>query len=261
MRLDIAPPIFPASRRIAVVSPHLDDAALSCGALIAGCPDVTVITLFAGVPADGSQSTAWDRACGFYTAEEAMAARREEDRAAMTSLGAAVRQLDRLDGQYQPPTSAGDDARNAAALFTSLMEVAPEIVVVPLGLFHSDHLRARRAWMHCARREEWSSVQWVAYEDVPYRCIGTALQTALADLHGTGFGATPALWDSVIGNDTDAANVGGSRERTMPTTSPFDCKQSALHAYGSQLLALGAAALADAFKPERFWAISPNGAT
>lgn len=259
MSLDIRPPVFSPSRRIAIISPHLDDAALSCGALIACCSEVTVITLFAGVPEPASCSTAWDRACGFGTAGDAMAARHAEDRLAMASLGATVRQLDRLDGQYLDPLPSDDDARNAASLAASLEDVAPDIIVVPLGLFHSDHIRARRAWMRCARHPARTSVRWIAYEDVPYRCIGTALQTALADLHGAGFGAIPASWDSAV--STYAPDVGASLETAAPTYSPFDCKQAALHAYASQLSALGPTAVADAYKPERFWALSLDGAS
>ena len=37
---------------IVVVSPHLDDALLSCGELLARCGGASVVTLFAGAPAD-----------------------------------------------------------------------------------------------------------------------------------------------------------------------------------------------------------------
>src|SRR5436853_287558 len=47
------------------ISPHLDDAVLSCGQLLAARPGSVVITVFAGMPRDGSQQTDWDRRCGF----------------------------------------------------------------------------------------------------------------------------------------------------------------------------------------------------
>jgi len=42
-----------------VVSPHLDDAVLSCGRLLAGRPGSVVATVFAGVPSRPDQCTDW----------------------------------------------------------------------------------------------------------------------------------------------------------------------------------------------------------
>jgi hypothetical protein len=48
-----------------VVSPHLDDAVLSCGRWLAAHPGTLVVTVFAGVPSNGNRLTDWDARCGF----------------------------------------------------------------------------------------------------------------------------------------------------------------------------------------------------
>jgi LmbE family N-acetylglucosaminyl deacetylase len=79
-------------RRIVVLSPHLDDAALSLGASIAdaaaGGADVAIVTAFAGDPARLDDPSVWDRRAGFTSSLEALEARREEDRRACSALGA-----------------------------------------------------------------------------------------------------------------------------------------------------------------------------
>ncbi|MCV5262168.1 PIG-L family deacetylase, partial [Escherichia coli] len=73
--------------RYLVISPHLDDGVFGCGQLLAAHPGSTVLTVFAGVP-EAAPAPEWDRRCGFTSAQAAMAARREEDRRALTRLAA-----------------------------------------------------------------------------------------------------------------------------------------------------------------------------
>ncbi len=48
--------------RVVVVSPHLDDAVLGCGQLLAAWPGATVVTVFAGKPAVyPTPQREWDR--------------------------------------------------------------------------------------------------------------------------------------------------------------------------------------------------------
>ena len=53
-----------------VISPHLDDAVLSCGALLAAHRGAVVATVFAGVPRDPRQRTEWDARSGVADAAE-----------------------------------------------------------------------------------------------------------------------------------------------------------------------------------------------
>lgn len=82
----------PLHGSVAVLSPHLDDAALSLGASIAAATragaEVSIVTVLANDPDHPGPAGAWDAACGFATAVEAARARREEDREACEILGA-----------------------------------------------------------------------------------------------------------------------------------------------------------------------------
>ncbi|MDR5780666.1 PIG-L family deacetylase [Caballeronia sp. LZ065] len=97
-------------RRLLVISPHLDDAVFSCGALLAAGTDALVCTVFAGTP-EMPMVTGWDTACGFSDAHQAMEARRAEDIAALEILGARARHLSFLDSQY-----ADDEAQKRQAI-------------------------------------------------------------------------------------------------------------------------------------------------
>ena len=70
-----------------VLSPHLDDAVLSCGRLVAHYRGSVVATLFAGSPLPALVKD-WDHNCGFADSDTAVASRRSEDRLALGSLGA-----------------------------------------------------------------------------------------------------------------------------------------------------------------------------
>jgi LmbE family N-acetylglucosaminyl deacetylase len=129
-------------RRIVVVSPHLDDAALSLGAAIAGATrsgaSVTVVTVFAGDEASSAPSSPWDRSCGFRTAGEASRRRKEEDRRACARLRARPVWLSFADHQY-------GHAREPAAVWSALAPhlEAAELVLLPgFPLRHRDH-----AWL------------------------------------------------------------------------------------------------------------------
>ena len=59
--------------RIVVVSPHLDDAVLGCGRLLAAHPGATVITLYAGAPATyPDPPTRWDAIVGFGPGDDVL---------------------------------------------------------------------------------------------------------------------------------------------------------------------------------------------
>jgi LmbE family N-acetylglucosaminyl deacetylase len=79
--------------QICVISPHFDDAVLSCANLIADVPDATVLTIFSGGPGRAGQISGWDRSCGFSTGDDVMGARAAEDLAALQQLGATQRSV------------------------------------------------------------------------------------------------------------------------------------------------------------------------
>ncbi len=176
-----------ACYRRVVLSPHLDDAALSCGGAIhkwtaAGEP-VLVITLMAGDPPAGEFSpfAHYQHASWGLPPREAYAARRAEDLAAMRVLGAEYLQLDFLDCIYRRgpagwfyqsdeeifgavhPADEPLADRLTAALQKLESLAAGATVYAPLGVGnHVDHQLVRRA------AEAWRGRGLCYYEDYPY---------------------------------------------------------------------------------------------
>lgn len=220
--------------RLALISPHLDDAVFSCGALIAVAWRPVVITAFAGMPPEPERCTEWDAASGFGSAQQAIAARREEDRQALAGLNAIPCWLDFCDSQYGATPAAG---ALAAALSEAVRKADADTVLLPAGLFHSDHGLTHRAALLVRRGER--QRQWLMYEDALYRRIAGLLQRRLAALLDEGVHATPVAFDTA-----------GRRQ----------AKQGAVRAYASQLRALrsaGRPGCADMEASESYWRLAP----
>jgi LmbE family N-acetylglucosaminyl deacetylase len=163
---------------IVVVSPHLDGALLDRRGL-SWHTGVHIVTMFAGDPDDDIPITAWDSACGFASGRHAMGVRRHEDKMAAGTLGATVQHLPLADGQYREEIPYEDGVLEQT-ISTIVSELRPTLVVVPLGIVHSDHVAtgeaARRALAH------WGGPV-VVYEDLPYRVDNPAAAVhALDDL-------------------------------------------------------------------------------
>src|SRR5262245_42300812 len=149
---------------LVVVSPHLDDGAFGCADMIHAHPGATVITVFAGGPDAWGEPTDWDAASGFATGENAVARRREEDRCALAALDAQALWLPFWDSQYGASADASDIG---SALAHALVELAPDVVVIAGGLWHSDHRLADEAAAGLVSRH--ARLEWLAYEDAIYR--------------------------------------------------------------------------------------------
>jgi len=216
-----------------VISPHLDDAVLSCGRLLAAHPGSTVLTVFAGAPPEARQLTEWDRRCGFAGAGEAIAARRREDEAALALLGATPHWLDFCDGQYHC-TPNFDEL--ITALEAAMLDLLPDVVLYPLGLDHPDHVLVHDACAAALRAL--TGALAFAYEDVPYRARRGQLQQRLSALASGGLCATPARLHA---DGADALKV------------------QAVRAYASQLAGFDPHELEDAALPERYWRIERAG--
>ena len=215
--------------KVVAFSPHLDDGVLSCGGLLSTCRDALMVTIFAGIPPEDLPLTDWDRRCGYADGPGAMRSRRAEDGQALARLRLHGLHLDFLDSQYgQPPAPA----RLTSALRVVLRREQPDTVLIPLGLFHSDHLLAHEAAMR-VRASEKEGMRWLAYEDVPYRRKRGLLQHRLMRLYVQGVSATPA----VFGHAPQARR-----------------KAAAVAAYASQLSAMGlGGGQGDPALPERYW--------
>jgi len=187
---------------MAVLSPHLDDAVLSCGAVLSGCAAAGVhavtVTVFNGPP-DGPLSAAardFHAQCGH--GDDAMAHREIEDDLATTHLGAASIRLGLPEALYRGGTSGRHRYPKGKDIFGSRPEAEAELVadiierltstpaireaellLVPLGVGdHIDHQIVAAAARKLRRPLLW-------YEDVPYvlfdNCLGWEDELAPTD--------------------------------------------------------------------------------
>ncbi|WP_046115584.1 PIG-L family deacetylase [Aquincola tertiaricarbonis] len=214
--------------RALLVSPHLDDAVFGCGEWLAAHPGTCVVTVLAGTPPDAGRLTDWDRQCGFDGAGQAMAARLAEDREALQAVGAHPSWLPFLDSQYEASPRIDEVAQALAGLLHELPAEAP--VLVPLGLFHSDHDLVHQACLQALRAV--GRAEALGYEEALYRAMPGLVQARLATLQQAGIQATPLL---------------------QPPAGEAAAKARAIAAYPSQARAFGPDGLADTRHPERFW--------
>jgi LmbE family N-acetylglucosaminyl deacetylase len=210
---------------VLVMSPHLDDAVLSCGALLAHLADrhpITVATVFtaAAPPPWSLPARRQLRALGGVGAEDFFAQRRAEDRDVLAGIGAEAVHLGFRDALFRRgrrgpayPTFRFDaargrvascDARLAAEVGARVAEIARAsqagLIFAPLGVGrHVDHLITRRAAGELGR-----PIRTVYYSDFPYS------QTATPD---PGFvqdaGLVPHPW--LAGRAENANRIAGYR--------------------------------------------------
>jgi LmbE family N-acetylglucosaminyl deacetylase len=193
------------------LSPHLDDAALSCGGTIhqrsANGDQVQVLTLFAGEfrspeisPFALLQHEYWGNP------PQPMLLRRSEDSAAMALLGAEAQHLDYLDAVYRADQEgawlytqeqdlwkdahpsdpvAQDGAKTLAAQLASLLPAKEQSIIhAPLGAGrHVDH-----QIVHVAARQLLALGYRVTfYEDYPYAERPGATEAAIATAGAEGW--------------------------------------------------------------------------
>jgi LmbE family N-acetylglucosaminyl deacetylase len=167
-----------------VVSPHLDDAALSCALFLAANPGSCLITVFAAGPASVSPLTTWDRAARYFKdGADVMAVRRGEDAEAAALVRAAALHLPYWDRQYRNEQYRYDGPAEdelAPAIAADLLAQAakqPRPWLIPLGLGHPDHRLATEAALFGAT-QTWNgrpapppspgAAEVYVYADLPY---------------------------------------------------------------------------------------------
>ena len=113
--------------RTAVLSPHLDDAVLSCWHLLEGPGELVVLNVFTASPPPGAPAAWWDHLTGAADSGERMRERRAEDREALALAGRHAVALDLLDDQYRDwaPAPADVAERIAATLAADTRLCAP----------------------------------------------------------------------------------------------------------------------------------------
>lgn len=223
-----------------IVSPHLDDAVLSCGQLMAGRPGCVVVTVFAGLPPRSAISTSYDQACGFANAAEAIRGRVLEDADALTILEARPWPLGFIDHQYREVEALTVDPWEIAEqLARAADESGARIAMGPVGLAHPDHeltAEAFRLFLTLRRQIE----PWL-YEDMPSRVLWPEQVPARI-----------GWWTEVAGFHPELGFAG---------TGPIDEKKAAVGCYPSQAASLRQACggnLYPVLVPERHWRLWRN---
>jgi LmbE family N-acetylglucosaminyl deacetylase len=205
---------------VVVVSPHLDDAVLSCGQLLAANPGSVVVTVFAGRPADGRRGR-WDERA-FEQGDDPVGVRRGEDQRALARLDATPVHLDFLDSQYRGEERGGISMTELQSTLAAELHRWEGTVYLPLGADHVDHRLVCSAGM-----EVLAENRWRLYEELPYA-------------------RQPPLWV-----DERCATIGGLR-RWTPPLGPLTKKAAAVEEYHSQLRAMGASRIL-IYDAERYW--------
>ena len=137
-------------RPVLLLSPHLDDAVFSAGALV-GRPLVKVWTVFAGVP-ESPGPTAWDAACGYEDSRTLMKDRLLEDAQALD--GTRFEQLPLLERAYTTPSRRSADLASLELRIGAWIDRNPGgCLALPAGA----GVTMRPAWHQRARR---TLAQW-----------------------------------------------------------------------------------------------------
>jgi len=230
--------------RVVVLSPHPDDAVLSCGQFLSRHPGVTVVTVFCGFPATyPDPPNRWAQLCGFEAGDDIIAVRRDEDRRALALLGATPVHLDGFaEADLQPDEPVATAAQVADALKPIIAALAPTLVVLPLGLANPEHVTLHDAALLLRDRTAGQPAPpgWIAYQDVAYHQIPGILAWRISTLFRSGLWPTPVA---------------------MPLDPGHGLKQAAMAEYGSQVKALEAdwslGRRLDAPTPEQYWRLAP----
>jgi len=216
------------SRTLMVVSPHLDDAVISCGATIWTAVRQGWAVVVATVCTEAADDEGDGAAALFNGADgdvhRGMAERRREDRAALAGLGCTPVHLGYADDSFRPlrPEQRKDDygrfvdpsrpldvglCQDIACALTLLMDaVSPTLVLAPLAV--GDHIDHRRTAAAVGLvRIAGLRIGW--FEDLPY-----------------------AL-DSSEGSDSRRPR-GASRLRIELTSESLSRKSRAIQTYSSQ---------------------------
>lgn len=210
----------------AILSPHLDDAVLSCWHLLTQPGDVTVINVFAGVP---KRSTAawWDRYTGATNSAQRVRERLEEDRRALALAGRTAVNLDLLDDQYR-------ETEQALALVTERITrslAAGAHIYAPCAFGnHPDHLLARAAALELRA----TGFRVSLYADLPHATVH-GWPTWVSRHAGRDLAA--AFWDRALAATGIRAEVMTARVYGLDGDE-YARKLAAVEAYGTQVKAL-----------------------
>jgi hypothetical protein len=224
----------------AILSPHLDDAVLSCWHVLAERGEVVVINVFAGVPARMSEPAWWDQLTGASDSRQRVRERVKEDREALALVGRESLNLGFLDEQYRE--AEHPLAPLAAQIESRLVHGAHVYAPAALG-GHVDHALVRAAALQLRHAGFGVSL----YADLPHATI----HGWPAWVTGTGTTASPDLaagaWYRTLAQ-TGISPAAMHLEVHQLDAHSHARKLKAVHSYVSQLtglVELGGRALTD----------------
>jgi LmbE family N-acetylglucosaminyl deacetylase len=224
-----------------VLSPHLDDAVLSCALFVNAHPGSRIVTVFADGPASVRPLPAWDRATRFFAeGSDVMAVRREEDKKAASVLRASAEHLPFWDSQYRNEQYGyrgpeGDEL--VEAIVGHILGHAPNWHhspwLIPLGLGHRDHRLVAEVGLRLTAHLPGG---WHLYEDLPYALENRDdVQRRKLELQRRGF---------ALGRDDD-----------VPAEADRAIKKAAIACHASQRRTLRRRARAATRAQERLWVL------
>jgi LmbE family N-acetylglucosaminyl deacetylase len=224
-----------------ILSPHFDDAVLSCWHLLDGQTDVGVVNVFGGLPPSDAAGW-WDLAGGMRNSSEVVDRRRREDERALALAGREAINLDFLDDQYREGSQATEPVveRLRALLAPDTSVWAPAALASPpdaSGLVaaprpHPDHVVVRSAAL--ALYGEGCAV--TLYADLPHASARGLPDWVTGHRDGTGAAVAESWRHWLTGAGVNAAD---SEHRRL-SDSDFARKLEAVRRYSSQLTPLEA---------------------
>ena len=190
---------------IAILSPHFDDAVLSCWHLLSGSGEVLVINVFAGIPPPDASGGWWDSLSGRDDPRAVVNERVAEDRAALALAGRSPLNLAFLDRQYrsgrqavEPLVGALRAALPAGAVVFAPGALAPQpasSVAPDAGREpHPDHVAVRSAAL--ALRS--AGVDVALYADLPHASARGWPDWVVDDGNGARGRQAAGLWHAAL---------------------------------------------------------------
>jgi LmbE family N-acetylglucosaminyl deacetylase len=208
-----------------ILSPHIDDAVLSCWHVLSSPGEVQVVNVFAGIPADRTEPGWWDRHLG--SPEAAVGKRREEDRRALAHAGRSARNLDFIDMQYRNGDQPAEPLR--AAVAAAVPRGATVYAPASLGL-NDDHDAVRSAAVDLST----NGTRVVLYADLPHASAG-GWPPWVVGMGGSE--RVASAWASVLERSGLAPEPPAVHRLT---SREFERKAAAVREYASQMEALEA---------------------
>ena len=209
-----------------ILSPHLDDAVLSCWHVLTERGEVEVITVFAGVPTELTAPAWWDQYTGAADSVERVRERIQEDRRALALAGRTAVYLGFLDEQYR-------DGEQRLAPLTEQIEslLPPRVLIYAPAAFanHTDHALVRAIGLHL--RDAGFPVS--LYADLPHATLHGWPAWVKGKRRAASRDLAAATWEHVL------AGTGA----LAPTVHALDAeaherKLTAVRMYGTQLQGL-----------------------